>query len=671
MNEVTPGTTTTEAARFVGVAVSTYDHDTFTPLPQTLPGVQRVSETLSAHAYQVDVLSEPRESEARAELRGLLAMDCLPTGGSLIVLWSGHGEPAAEGVLHLIGRDTKPGSAPEVDSSFIAGLATRTGASQVLLLFDTCYAGTGIMSAATVARRVLQELPPNAERLWVGVVASALELQPARDGVFLERLAALLQNGPTDPELRLRWSAHSRGVRGDDVIDALVKEWNVSTQLLDAQMSGNAWIMLPNPRYDPHAPEQVVEHLLLAARGGDPGDETSYFSGRVAPLAHLADWVKTARPGIFVVTGPAGSGKSALVGRLVSLSNPTERARLLAPGPVEHADPGEQSVHAHVHVRGSTVERLVQELDDQLVRAEVLSPRPGGSRNRGDLLGELERSPVKPVIVIDGLDEAASEAWQLTTQVLSLLAGNACIIVATRDLAPAEDGPSLVETLAPQELINLGDTANRQDATEAVRAYVAKRLADSVAGGMDTAAVAEAIIHLARAEGEGLFLLARVITSQLRAEPLDTSQPGWEARLSRSVEAAFTRDIERIPLLRRDGTDLPAAVRELLTALAWSYGAGLPTDIWAVIATALSAKQVRYDRYDVYWLLGQAGRYIVEDGEGDHAVYRLSHQRLVEHLHPRPAPAEVDSAQQQAAPVATALIDHYLALLASTPSRWK
>ena len=80
MSEVTPDTTTTEAARFVGVAVSTYDHDTFTPLPQTVLGVQRVSEILSAYAYQVDVLSEPGESEARAELRRLLAMNCLPGG---------------------------------------------------------------------------------------------------------------------------------------------------------------------------------------------------------------------------------------------------------------------------------------------------------------------------------------------------------------------------------------------------------------------------------------------------------------------------------------------------------------------------------------------------------------------------------------------------------------
>jgi hypothetical protein len=343
--------------------------------------------------------------------------------------------------------------------------------------------------------------------------------------------------------------------------------------------------------------------------------------------------------------------------------SPSERARLLAQGPVAHADPGERSVHAHVHVRGSTVERLVQELDDQLVRAGVLSPRVGGARNRGDLLGALERSPIKPVIVLDGLDEAAREAWQITSQVLNLLAGNARIIVATRDLAPAEDGPSLVETLAPQDRIDLGDTGHRQDAIEAVRTYVAKRLADSVAGGRHAAAVAAAIIQLAREEGEGLFLLARVLTSQLQVEPLDTSRPGWETLLSRSVEAAFTRDIERIPPLQRDESAWPAAARELLTALAWGYGAGLPADIWAVIATALSPTQVQYDRTAVYWLFGHAGRYIVEDGEGGDAVYRLSHQRLVEHLHPRPGPAEIDAFQQQAIPVATALIDYYLALL--------
>ena len=111
---------------------------------------------------------------------------------------------------------------------------------------------------------------------------------------------------------------------------------------------------------------------------------------------------------------------------------------------------------------------------------------------------------------------------------------------------------------------------------------------------MNVAAAVEAIICLAREEGEGLFLLARIITSQLRVEPLDTSPSGWEATLSRSIESAFNRDIERIPPLRRNDTDLLAAAPELLTALAWSYGAGLPHDVWVMIATAepdLTAKR--------------------------------------------------------------------------------
>src|SRR5207249_5214546 len=130
-------------------------------------------------------------------------------------------------------------------------------------------------------------------------------------------------------------------------------------------MVGSAWAMFPNPRYDPSAREQVVEHLLLAARGIGPGEEGSYFTGRAVPLERIVRWIQAGQPGVFVLTGPAGSGKSAIVGRIVSLSNPTERVRILAEGPLEHTDPGEGAVHAHVHVRGLTVDRFVEILDEQ------------------------------------------------------------------------------------------------------------------------------------------------------------------------------------------------------------------------------------------------------------------------------------------------------------------
>ena len=35
------------------------------------------------------------------------------------------------------------------------------------------------------------------------------------------------------------------------------------------------------------------------------------------------------------------------------------------------------------------------------------------------------------------------------------------------------------------------------------------------------------------------FLLARLVTDQLRAVPVDTSRPGWQQQVSHSIEDAF------------------------------------------------------------------------------------------------------------------------------------
>jgi len=128
--------------------------------------------------------------------------------------------------------------------------------------------------------------------------------------------------------------------------------------------------------------------------------------------------------------------------------------------------------------------------------------------------------------------------------------------------------------------------------------------------------------------GEGGFLYARVVTSQLREQPLNSSVPGWEDRLAATVTAAFDRDLRALT-----GTGAAeVAARHLLMALAWSYGAGLPArDVWPALASAL-ASEGGYDDGRVDWVLQVLGRYIVESGEGGEAVYRLFHQELVEHL---------------------------------------
>jgi len=172
---------------------------------------------------------------------------------------------------------------------------------------------------------------------------------------------------------------------------------------------------------------------------------------------------------------------------------------------------------------------------------------------------------------------------------------------------------------------------------------------------MDPMLVADQIVHLARTNNEGLFLLARVVTSQLRTDPVDTTSPGWEAELATSVEAALAHDLSRIIEPSPSGTPGPLAAGELLTALAWGYGTGVPDDVWAAFATGLSKAGSTYSVADVYWVLAGAARYVVAANGGGRAVYRLSHQRLAQQM--RPARRLIEQLEQdlEAVAVATAV----------------
>jgi len=653
---------------YVGVGVGTYnDHEHFGSLPQAVDEVRDVSEILKAHGYEVKVIADPDTEPARTELKCKLPQGMLSRGGSLVIFWSGHGEPTPEGKLYLVARDGKHGEVPEITAEYLAGLATRTGASQILLILDTCCSGKGVIPAVDLADRVIRELPPKAERVWIGVIASAMDFEPARDGVFGALLLKLLRVGPSDPQLRIRWGAYNEGVRGDDLMDAIAKEWDIAIPQRPKPASvGDPWVMFPNPQYDQDAPDRIVEHLLLAARGVGPGEEGLYFTGRTNQIDRIVSWMRTSKPGLFIITGPPGSGKSAMAGRIVSLSNPAERAQLLTQGPLDHSDPGESSVQVQVYARGVTSERLCQLMDEQLVRRGVIPSNPSGPRNKYELLGAIERIQKRPLIVIDGLEEAGAEAWRIAEDVIRLLAARCLVLVSTRELPPrSEGGLSLTQTLGPGETIDLGESAIEGQTRNAVRLYITKRLS-SVSRGMEPDKITDAIARIAHEEREGLFLLARIVTSQLLTAPVDTSVPGWESLLDRGIEAAFEREISRLPTLRRDQQEIPQAARELLTALAWADGSGLPDDIWPIVATALSPTESTYQRENVFWLLGLAGRFVVEGGESGRAVYRLAHQRFVEHL--RPQPITIDdraTTEDMAARIAPALVKRYRQLLES------
>jgi len=352
---------------FVGIGIDAYEsHE---PLQHAVAEVNAVAEVLRA-----DFAGEPLLDADLAQVQEHLKAvpGCLDTG-SLVLLWCGHGVQSGT-KLWLQTRDDRG----EINSADVIARCARSGANQLLFIVDICQSGTGVAEASEVVSALLEELPPNAEHVWFGILVSCSATDiGARDGVFGENLLRLFREGPRSPDMRRRWSKHDRWIRGDDLGQAVLEDWTGEDQRPDFLRRGRAWYMLRNPLWDQGAPEEVVEHLLLAARGGSSADHQSWFTGRETEVTEVVSWVSARVPGVRVVTGSAGTGKSAIVGRVVSLSNPDERERL-GHGAARwvYADPGERSVDAHVHARGLTADRNAGRASRQDERAGA---RPGGS----------------------------------------------------------------------------------------------------------------------------------------------------------------------------------------------------------------------------------------------------------------------------------------------------
>lgn len=605
------------ARRCVVVAMGRYDDRP--ALPRALDDAQALALLLrERHGYAAEVLADPTREAVE---------DSLPPGGlpraDLIVYWIGHGQRGADGALELLGR--RAGRAL-LSAAELGRWAAQTGAQQVLLMFDTCHAGAGLHDSVEQA---MAEINRRAQvnGYWFGVLAASRAAGEARSGALVDAVRRLLEHGPHTPDAR--WTPGQPDLRGDDLLSFLVQEWPHDDQQLQPLRFGVALRpMLRNPRWDIGLGAQPVEHLLQAARGG--GEVESWFSGRHAALQAMVGWLRAGQPGLLVLTGPAGCGKSALLGRLASLSLPQERERLLRAAPVDSAhDPGPGSVHAQLALRGLTGDAAAE----QLARLLGCDPAQG-------LFGVLALAHQRLelgaplVLLLDGLDESGEHAALVAQELVAALAREALVLVAARRLEFGDAHLAALPGVASQ-VIDLAQDAAGTLAD--VRQYVLRRL-DGVSPRMDAALVAAALSDGRGDDATAPFLLARLVTSQLRDSPLDTTAPHWQAQLVTSAQNALEQDLRRVAL-HRDGQPLPDAARELMAALAWAHGPGFPADdLWPALATRLSRHGTRYTREDAYALLGELGRHIVASVSDGQPAYRIAHQVLVDYL--RAAPDE-------------------------------
>lgn len=377
------------------------------------------------------------------------------------------------------------------------------------------------------------------------------------------------------------------------------------------------------------ADERILEASGRGVLRADwPG---SFFTGRTRALAALVDFVSgtgadgapAAGDRVRLVVGQPGSGKSAVLGRLMILTEPARGAR--AAGRIDGI----------VHARGKDTGQLVRALAEYAGAAHA-DPDLSGAALLEELLPALRDRRPPVTVVIDALDEAV-EPERVVREVIRPLADSAPDIGIRLVLGLRRQLMSLLDVPATA-VIDLDDSAyfDRDD----LAAYASRCL---TAGGGSryrpddphTAAVAAAIAGQA---GQ-VFLIAQLTARALAGDPrvVDLASPAWRRSFPSRVGTAMDALLARFGDSRR--------VRELLVPLAFAEGPGLPSGpLWATLAGALGT--AAYTEQDVRWLLDATPAadllQRVDLGAGDFR-YRLFHEALAEHLRTRtaePAPHE-------------------------------
>ena len=376
-----------------------------------------------------------------------------------------------------------------------------------------------------------------------------------------------------------------------------------------------------------------------------------FFSGRRQALSQLAAWL-TAAPtpadNIRVVTGGPGSGKSAVLARLVTMSNPRYRAGM--PGPLAADDPVADlpagAIDVAVHARTVPSDEVVTAL-----AAAAGAPQA----DLGGLIDMLLERQEAFTIAVDAVDEADDPP--ALALALRRLAGETAdagvrLLVGTRPggphrrlitalgLSTRDDDPALIDLDTPAYL-------SREDLAEYVRRRLLLTDLPPTPGRPDTpyrgreALAGQVAAAVARA-AYPVFLIGQLVTRALvvRAEPLSPGDPGWQ-HFPTTVAEAMDQYLA--------GVGSQAAqdrVEDLLHPLAYARGDGLPLDdagLWPQLATALARPGRSYTLGDVATLLDTAADYLIETViTGQAAYYRLYHQALSDRLrerdqqHPRP-----------------------------------
>lgn len=520
-------------------------------------------------------------------------------------------------------------------------ILTRSGLRNLLMVLDTCYGGVAAADGAQVALRTIARQASHTETTGVWLLSSARAKEEAIDGAFMDSLV------PAVREVGERSGQRQRHLDLVHIVDAtnahLQRAGLRQRAELAAGMVTGLAPFLDNEHYCADLPVEdtdlelqrrlanpdLRDHFGPRSRGVEFDSEPGmYFHGRARLLEELVQWLTNPRTDGRgrIVTGSPGCGKSAVLGRIVALSDPAYRPRVLREADVAEVPP--KLVDVAVHSRHKLLPEIVRQIATEL-EMDVDGP--------GQLLRDLsvrarEGRPI--VIVVDALDEAGSgtaadaggrgEPRRIARELLRPLSevpGVRLLIGTRRELVSSLGAAMEVLDLDDRKYLGHNDIAGYVTSV-----LLARNEPDVPTPYRDQPELARQVGEAVERRAAGVFLVARMTARGLRtmSAPVDVHEQGWQDKLPSEIGEAFDDYLSQF----REDED---RVRALLTPLAFAEGQGLPRGaIWMGISTALGSR--RFDEEDIDWLLDKAAAYIAEITEHGRSVYRLYHQALAEHL---------------------------------------
>jgi len=629
---------------FIAIGARRYDHLAEEDWLPSVPGdigdlIGLFCDHLGYRHVLPELTDSPTAPLLRQRLGAWLLSDERDPDDIVVVYYTGHGVKTG-GRHYLLTRDSQPQlvsatAFPTEEFAWILGEDSRV--QHMLVMIDACYAGSGANDLGRVAATVTEtrrSSVDSASGLWF--LAAARPRDEALESVFSSCFTAAVRHLPRTGSLQAHISLDTLVGQLNDMFAAQGLAQRARIGAADgsgearfipnlhreAPGSQPAWLGAPADRASQWLASDIAEHWLPRARGaGLSSDPGSYFSGRTAVLRSIVAWLDNpeADHRARVITGAPGSGKSAVLARLVVLSHPEHRQSIPTTGVHASTVPRQGSIHVAIHARNRDLPDIVAMLATELGWPHLSTA--------DQLLDAIGADPKPRVIAMDGIDEANDPVQLFKRLIRPLLQRSARLdvrlLLAARTPLIKELGSraAIFDLDNPAFLVedDLADYALKillaQDEPEVTTPYRGNR---------------ELAVRLARAiarRASPVFLIARMAARSLASAqaPVSMSATAWQQLLPDTVGQAFDAYLERFG-------EHESRVRDLLRPLAWAEGNGLPWEqIWAPAARAMSGGTA-YSNDDIRWLHSVASAYIVESTSGGRSVYRLYHQALADHL---------------------------------------